>query len=247
MKKRKITQACKCFFETTKHIDNFFAHVIFTTKRIDEMRLHAVQALAQIHEKELKPEDMQEVAMDCLNQYVGLLLEMWLCRIVECYQNYLSSILKDVFYCCPDVLKSGEMIKLDEILRYSRMDDFIRELSERKVSSLSYSSFDDLFNFFDKKLGIKITDEANKNLIREAIETRNISIHNNCIINRRYITKLRESEELIGHKKKIKKEFLATIIDITHRNVLDIDSKLIKKFKIKNCENIELLDEEIVN
>jgi len=238
MKRIKITQAFKQFLEKTNHLSEFFSYIIFTAQTIDEMRIHAVRTLAQIHEEEPKTEDLRKIATEKLKKYTKLILELWLCRLVECYENYLSFILKDVFICCPDILKSSETVKVDEILKYNTMEDFIKELTERKVSELSYSSFDDLYNFFDKKLGIKIVDNKGKSLIREAIEIRNISTHNNCIINRRYISKLNLDENLIGKRKDITAQYLEDVIEILHNNVRDIDSKLIKKFKLKNCRLI---------
>lgn len=238
MKKIKITKAFKQFIDKTNHLSEFFSYIIFTAQKIDEMRIHAAKALAQINEEEPKKEDLKKIATEKLKKYIKLILELWLCRLVESYENYLSSILKDVFICCPNILKSSETVKIDEILKYDTMEDFIKELTERKVSELSYSSFDDLYDFFDKKLGIKIIDDKGKNLIREAIEIRNISTHNNCIINRRYISKLNVDEDLIGKKKDITAQYLGNVIDTLYDNVMDIDSRLIKKFKIKNCKYI---------
>lgn len=240
MKKIKITQAFKQFLDKTNHLSEFFYYIILTAQKIDEMRINTAKALAEINKEEPKEEDLKKIATEKLKKYIKLILELWLCRLVECYENYLSSILKDVFLCCPDILKSSETVKIDEILKYDTMEDFVKELSEKKVSELSYSSFDDLYNFFDKKLGINIIDDEGRSLIREAIEIRNISTHNNCIINRRYISKLNLDEKLIGKRKDITSKYLGDVIDILYDNVQDIDSKLIKKFKIKNCKFIAL-------
>lgn len=242
MKRLKVTQAFKQFMEKTGLISEFFSYIIFTTEEIDKMRICATKALAQIHEYEPREEDLKKVATEKLKKYAKLLLEMWLCRLVEAYENYLSSILKDVFLYCPKILKSSENVKLEDILKYDTMDEFIKELTERKVSELSYSSFDDLFNFFDKKLGIEIADDKNRSYIREAIEIRNISTHNDCIINKRYINKLDLSENLLGTKKYVTPEYLDSLIKILYSNVKSIDDKLIKKFKIKNCKIIKIDD-----
>ena len=240
MKKIKITNALACFFENTGHLAEFFYYIIFTTKRVDEMRISAVKALAQINEQEPANEELKHVATDKLKKYLNLILELWLCRLVESYENYLSSVLKDVFLCCPQILKSSETVKLDEVLKYNTMDDFVTELTEKKINELSYSSFDDLFDFFNKKLGMQIIDnDADKTLIKEAIEIRNISVHNDCVINRRYIKKLDLDENLIGTRRQIKAEYLSHIIDVLYNNVIKLDSRLIKKFDIKNCKSVK--------
>ncbi len=236
MVKIKVTNACAHFFENTNHLAEFFYYIICTTQQVDEMRICAVKALAKIHEQEPAKEELKHAATDKLKKYFGLILELWLCRLVECYENYLSSILKDVFLCCPQILKSSEVVKLDEVLKYKTMDDFVTELTEKKVNELSYSSFDDLFDFFDKRLGVKIIDESNKSIVREAIEIRNISVHNDCVINRRYINKLQLNENLLGNRKDIEPEYLNNVIDVLYNNVMELDDKLIKKFEIKNCK-----------
>lgn len=237
--KVKVTNALTHFFKNTNHLAEFFSYIIFTAQRVDEMRISAVKALAQINKTEPEKDDLKHIATNKLKKYFNLILELWLCRLVESYENYLSSILKDVFLCCPQILKSSEMVKLDEILKYNTMDDFITELTEKKVNELSYSSFDDLFDFFDKKLGIKIIDDTNKKFVREAIETRNISVHNDCVINRRYINKLKLKENLIGKRKYIEANDLNHIVDVLYNNVIEIDAKLIKKFNIKNCQIVK--------
>ena len=83
---------------------------------------------------------------------------------------------------------------------------------------------------------IKIIDESNKSIVREAIEIRNISVHNDCVINRRYINKLQLNENLLGNRKDIEPEYLNNVIDVLYNNVMELDDKLIKKFEIKNCK-----------
>lgn len=239
MEEIKITNACAHFFENTNHLAEFFYYIICTTQKVDEMRICAVKALAQIHEQEPEKEKLKHIATDKLKKYFGLILELWLCRLVESYENYLSSILKDVFLCCPQILKSSEVVKLDEVLKYKTMDDFVTEMTEKKVNELSYSSFDDLFDFFDKRLGVKIIDESNKSIVRKAIEIRNISVHNDCIINRRYINKLQLNEYLLGTRKNIEPEYLNNVIDVLYNNVMELDTRLINKFGIKGYQIVK--------
>lgn len=242
IKRIKITQAANHFFDRANYLSQFFFDIISTAEEFDKMRIYVAKSLANINGDEPDKEDLKHKATYRVKRHIKLIREIWLCRLVECYENYLSSILKDVFLCCPDILKSSETVKIDEILKYDTMEEFVKELTERKVSELSYSSFDDLFDFFDKKLKIKIIDEGNKGFIREAIETRNISTHNDCVINKRYISKLSLDEKLLGCKKVIQARDLAKIERILYENVKEIDTKLINKFKIENCIIMKEID-----
>ena len=72
-----------------------------------------------------------------------------------------------------------------------------------KVDSLSYSSFSNLVGFFQKRFKIAIANELEIKLIHEYIEIRNISVHNRCFINKRFIASMNLDASHLGKKKEI--------------------------------------------
>jgi hypothetical protein len=77
----------------------------------------------------------------------------------------------------------------------------IRALAERKVDGLSYSSFLDLSQFFEERFHLTLVDDKDAQFVTEAIEVRNISVHNRCIVNRRYRQKTQCDEALIRYSR----------------------------------------------
>jgi len=72
------------------------------------------------------------------------LMEVILVRHVENYLNYLSALLRAIFLARPEALRSSEKIDLETVLKHESIEDLVRTVTERKVESLSYSSFSDL-------------------------------------------------------------------------------------------------------
>ena len=133
-----------------------------------------------------------------LKKHRQFFLEVLLVRHVENYLNFLSSLLKVVFIARPEVLRSSEKIDLETVFRHSSIDDLVKTVAERKVDSLSYASFGDLAEYFADKFHINLVGEKDRQTILEAIETRNISVHNRCIVNQRYLSRTARNELKVG-------------------------------------------------
>jgi len=66
----------------------------------------------------------------------------------------------------------------------------------------------------------------------EAVETRNISVHNRCIINDRYIKKTGADPARIGEIKELFTEDLDRFVMVFLRSVKDVDKKARSKLKV---------------
>lgn len=84
------------------------------------------------------------------------------------------------------------------MLRHDSIEDLIKTITERKVEALSYSSFGDLAEYFLEKFHITLVPDAKRHFIIEAIETRNISVHNRCIVNQRFVSRTGGKLERVG-------------------------------------------------
>ena len=84
----------------------------------------------------------------------------------------------------------------------------MRTLAERKVAGLSYASFADLSGFFFDKFHVTLFDEKDVKTIIEAIEVRNISVHNRCIINQRFVKRTGSAAEQLNKSYAVGIDFL---------------------------------------
>lgn len=77
-------------------------------------------------------------AARALQTYRQLILQMMLCRAVDSFLTYISELLALTYRTKPEMLKSGETVRLDVILQYQAMEDLVSALVERRVSQLSF-------------------------------------------------------------------------------------------------------------
>jgi hypothetical protein len=125
--------------------------------------------------------------------------EMLLCRTVESLDKYLTEMLLVVFLKHPEALKSSETVKIADVLTWGNSDEIVRRLAERKVNALNYQKFDDILIYLCSDLGLPIVlDEALVGATREAIEVRNIIVHNSRVINMTFLKRTKRFDLVEG-------------------------------------------------
>ena len=156
-----------------------------------------------------------------------------LVRHVENYLNFLSSLLKVVFIARPEVLRSSEKIDLETVFRHSSIDDLVKTVAERKVDSLSYASFGDLADYFTEKFHITLVSDKDLQSVVEAIETRNISVHNRCIVNQRYLSRTGRKNLNLGEIRSLGIEDLEQIAVVLTQSAISVDKDARRSLGLK--------------
>lgn len=184
------TPASRDFFLTFEGITRFARFLVGMASHAEHASdmAHKALLLAFGRDKErtmkLKTEREQWVGpLAHLAVHRQFVIESLLCRHIENYLNYLSALLFEIFVQRPESMKSGEKLELEFVLGHESMKSLIWGIAERKVGELSYRSFGRLVGFFQERFGIEICPEADRDRVNDAIETRNISVHNRCRIN----------------------------------------------------------------
>jgi hypothetical protein len=198
------TYAAIQFFISYRQINSFLQFLVNMVAQIEEVAKTAHDALLNVAddatEKARLTKDWEErkSPIDELKKHRQFILEVILVRHVENYLNYLSSLLREVFLARPEALRSMEKIEVETVLRHDSIEDLVKTITERKVEALSYSSFADLADYFLEKFHITLVSDSKRHLFIEAIETRNISVHNRCIINQRFVSRTGGKVERVG-------------------------------------------------
>lgn len=226
------------FQESFYKINEFLRFVIGMVSHIDYVQRKAHEALLSGDTEEEKKKRLEEWSkrkspVDELKKHRQFFMEVILVRHVENYLNFLSSMLKEIFLTKPETLRSSEKVEIEIVLKHDSIDDFVKTIAERKVESLSYSSYSDLAEYFLERFGIELITNTHKSIMIEAIETRNISVHNRCIINTRYISKAGADPTLIGRHKSLGINDIEKLSQIISDSVIQTDKKIRGKFKIK--------------
>jgi len=161
------------------------------------------------------------------------LLEIMICKQIDEFTSYFSELLRLILKANPSILKSGDRIKVEEILKFESMDELTAHLIENKIMELSYQSFTDLGIWLEERLGVDLFDENDeKEIIIELIETRNIIVHNRGKIGTKYLKNVKSTRFKIGELRKIDIEYFARSAVFLILFLKSFDQKISKKFKL---------------
>lgn len=242
------TIACQEFYRTFLRIDSFFDWVLSMAAYLDK-RAEADSQLYKVVDdikmelswdsgKGKKQETEERLAKwkpmeDIVKENRQFFLETMLISHVNNYLNYLSSLLFEIFTQRQETLKSSEKIDIETVLNCESIGDVVKVFAEKKVEELSFASINELYDFFKQRFKLELFSDSLKQKVIEAVETRNISVHNRCIINRRYIKKTGSDPSLIGSRKKLTLSELDECIAIFLESVRAVDQDACQKFRIQ--------------
>lgn len=235
---RSGTRAAEGYVSSWKEINQFFNFVLGLVAHVDGAASHAHKVLVETEGDEKKKIKMEEEwklrvsATDSLRSNRQFFLEIILVRHIENYLNYVAALLYEIFVQRPETLRSSEKIEISVALQCDSIETLVREIAERKVESLSYSSFSDLSDFFEDRFRLDLADEEQLKLLLEAIEIRNISVHNHCTINKRYISRLKLSTEHLGKQKRLGVDYLDKLVPMLMEMAISVDKQARSKFHL---------------
>jgi hypothetical protein len=109
----------------------------------------------------------------------------------------------------------------------------VRTIAEKKISSLAYSSFRELSTYFSEHFKLNICSESAAKNITLAIELRNISVHNRCKIDQRFIERTKYDPTKKGKVAIIDLEFINRIVPILIESVRTLDTTARGKLKLR--------------
>ena len=101
------------------------------------------------------------------------------------------------------------------------------------ATTLSYSSLKDLAEFFTDRFGLPIAPADHLTAVCEAVEIRNVSVHNRCIINTRFVGRMRCNPSCLGQKKQFFIGYHNALVPLLAELVKMLDKKARAKLKLK--------------
>lgn len=236
---RSGTRATVGFFASWAEINRFFHFVLDLVHVVENTSQIAHQALVETEHDEEKRKQIQAEwnkrisAVEKLRINRQFFMEVILVRHIENFLNYVAALLYDIFVTRPETLRSSDKLEVASVLQHDSIESLILDVAERKVESLSYSSFGDLSQFFRERFHLILADGEQMKLLLEAIETRNISVHNRCVMNKRYISRLELGPENLGKKRALGIEYLDEVVPMLAELVRAIDKQARVKLKLR--------------
>lgn len=246
MKPPKIgTKASSEFFGSWEEINKLLQFIIHLASTVEHAQTTAHDVLVKTAKDEeernrlLSGWGKRRSPIQDLKENRQILLEIILVRHIENFLNYLSTVLFEIFTSKPETLRTSDKVEVSKVLQHTSIESLVLELAEEKVERLSYSSFYDLNDFFNERFNLEVAPLEKVEEISRFIETRNISVHNRCVINKRYIFKTGTPESDLGKKKLLVLDDIKKLSPLLAVVVKDLDSKTRKKFKIKGVRFAE--------
>ncbi|WP_144079852.1 hypothetical protein [Haliea salexigens] len=232
------TVSCNEYLASFRQINRFLYFVIGMAGHIEKVSESAHSALLSVEDDLEKQAQMERdwrerrSTIDDLRENRQFFMEVVLVRHVENYLNYLSSLLREIFVSRPETLRSSDKIDLETVLKHDSIQDLVQTVAERKVESLTYSSFSSLEEFFSNRFSLVLVDDKGRQKVIEAIEARNISVHNRCVINQRYISRTGAKQTDCGELKALWIGDVEAFAKVATLSVLAVDKGARKRLKV---------------
>lgn len=222
---------------------DFFFFALHLATRMDEQRLIAARALAKggaaEDKKRLEEAEANKDSIFSKLQGFGEYQSEIMCiRIVDNFLCFVSETIQTCMMKQPNMLKSSEQMKIEDVLKFSRKADIVRFLVDRKINDISYGGIAEITKFLNSRTGINLTDTDNENdLLNIAVELRNIYTHNRGLVNEMFLRRIGSANSIIKAKAgKRKHADYDLIVDLSN-NLFHIarrlDQQISAKFRIR--------------
>lgn len=105
------------------------------------------------------------------------------------FDYFISDIIHCYYKMYPESLSDKELsISLNELKLCSDRDEAMGIIVNKKVESILYGNLEAQKGFLKRDLKVDLEEDlVNWDVLNEAIERRNIIVHNNCIVSKRYM------------------------------------------------------------
>lgn len=158
-------------------------------------------------------------------------------NIIDSFLWYLSEIIQSAMKKRPEILKSSEIIKVEDIFEFGNRRELLNHLVERKITNLSFGGITKLEEYCEKRLGIVLFQtEDHRNEMRVFIEVRNINAHNRGKASRLFLERVKETKEhnfVLGKKVHFDYDKLLRISRACVETVINVDKQITSKFGIR--------------
>lgn len=229
-------------------IFDFFLFAVRLSTHVDTARLTAAEALAHGGGAEdvARFEEVQKnpaPAFRKLQSFAEYQSDSMIIRLVDNFMSFVSETIQSCMLIRPELLRSKEQVKIEDVLRFTDRRDLVDFLVNRKLNELSYGGLRGLEEFLDQRLNIAFIDSNSERVqLSVAIELRNIYTHNRGVVNELFqnrIASLEHSYNFVQGKR-----FHADFDQIIGfaNNLFDIatrlDGQVLKKFSLQKKQYV---------
>ena len=154
-------------------------------------------------------------------------------RLIDSFLTYVTDLLASIYRNNPHALRSGEQVRVDEVLRHDTMDSFVDFLVERKVHQLSYQGMQTLHSTLERELAFSLFEVPAE--LKHAvllIEKRNLLTHARGVVNRLFLQRQPTAEYKLGERLNFDRTQITDVLIFLTTSVARIDVSAVQKFQI---------------
>ncbi|TPL84066.1 hypothetical protein FJ950_17890 [Mesorhizobium sp. B2-3-14] len=158
-------------------------------------------------------------------------------NVADSFLWYLSDVIQRAMRKRPELVKSGQSIKIEEVFDFKSRREMINYLIDRKINALSYGGMNEIERFIAESLGIPMFNSDDERIkMKVLIESRNVLVHNRGIINSLFLKRIDKAtaEEFRGRSTVyMGLDQLLIYTGISAKTAVGLDEKIARKFRLE--------------
>lgn len=254
----KCTNAYNVFATEVMHCEFLILYIINADELVQDNKELVNKKILEPYAGVTDVPELQKQLDVYLNKNVNDITNVWTyeqylsqtiyARCVDNFLSYLKDILIEVINKDPRAMKSDEKETREFILNFNTMEELRAALASKKIDELSHINVPEINKFFQKRLGLKLLEDADdmENL-DFTIKERNLIVHNRGIVTSDFIRDVSYFHGKEGYYITYSyKEISELNMELTNYAV-EIDEKVSEKFKLDLIDTVKLLNDAIIN
>jgi hypothetical protein len=231
----------------SEYYDNvdYFFFVVKLAAHADEGRVRAAKALLPLaddkeRERYEKTISDPEATQHALKRFSRVNSRNLTNAAVNGFQRYFSEIIQSAILKRPELLRSNQTVRIEDVLQFKRHSELVSYLVDRKINELSYGGIREMENYLRDRLGVELfQNNVERAFLTAFIELRNVNVHNGGIINDLFLSRVGQVEGFtfkLGARYHVDFEEFALLADNSVRVALEIDKTISKKFRLRRMK-----------
>ncbi|QPK09798.1 hypothetical protein HER27_004290 [Rhizobium phaseoli] len=242
------TEAFSLFLDEYHRNLDYFFFVVRLVSFVDQGRVRAAKALvtaeadADERARLEKTANDPDAALRELTKHSTVQSRNLTNGIVNAFQRYFSSVIHSAALKKPIIMASSQTIRVDDIFRFTRHQDLVAFIIDRRINDLSYGGLSEMEKYFDDRLGVQMFDaDRQRQLLRLFVEVRNINVHNGGLVNELFANRVGVVEGFPykkGRSFHVDMDALVSLSENAMQVARRIDEMVSKKFGLKRRSHL---------
>jgi hypothetical protein len=191
------------------------------------------------------PEEIKKLLVPILlsilrmSKYPSIFYNMTLTHLITISEAFLNDFFSMVLISNPNMLKSGKLVNYEVILSFSSINKLVNHLAGEISKEILDENIDEVAKKINRRFSINISKFPNFDIIREAFYRRNVIVHNNCVADKKYCQKVKNSK--IGQEIETDFKYMERAFNEVGKFIDYLDEKFSKKLRYERNPTINAL------